>query len=269
MTLLAAVIHIEPERALPRWLGRALQAWLLENVKHHDSSLATALHGVKAGASRRPYTASGIRGEQDHFWLRITSVSPPLSALLRDAILPGLTASGGAPLTLAGVSIKVRAVQIEGHAWAGQSDFETLARESFASDPIEAPGFEFATPTAFHRGGLSVPLPVAPLVYGSLIQSWNTLSPVPLPVRLDTFLDTAVGISRHRLSSHSVRFGETEQHIGFTGNVRYMLLPQAKTGFSQLEYSQRLQAIALLTRFAFYVGVGIRTAVGMGQVRPL
>lgn len=260
MSLLAAVIHISPERELPPWLGRAAQAWLLSAVRQADPTLADRLH---LGHSRRPYTVSGPRDNPP--WLRFTSVSDDLSACLLDRVLPGLK-----HLTLAGIEMTVTSVETQDHAWAGRSDFEALARSAFEPTAVPTnPAFEFATPTAFHQNGLAVPLPLPTLVYGSLIQAWNTFSPVPLPVRLDDFLQSSIGISRHRLMTRMVRFKQAEQHIGFVGNASYIYLPQNKTSFLPDDYRQRVQAIDLLTRFAFFVGVGVRTTVGMGQLRPL
>jgi CRISPR/Cas system endoribonuclease Cas6 (RAMP superfamily) len=48
-----------------------------------------------------------------------------------------------------------------------------------------------------------------------------------------------------------------------------VIRPLEKTALSIDEYRQRAQVIDMLARFAFYSSVGARTAVGMGQVRPL
>jgi CRISPR-associated endoribonuclease Cas6 len=144
-----------------------------------------------------------------------------------------------------------------------------LAHEAFDGLTHNPPSFEFATLTTFHQNGLSVPLPLPLLVYGSLVQAWNTFSPVPLPVQLNDFLQNCVGISRHKIATGRVSFAALEQHIGFKGSIHYIFLPQDKTPYSPDEYRLRLQTINLLTKFAFYVGVGVRTTVGMGQVRPL
>ncbi len=260
MGLLAAVIHLAPDQALPPWLGRAAQAWLLDSVRSVDPVLADTLH---AGQTRRPYTVSAPRGVEGERWLRITSVSPDLSAVLAESILPNLSSA----IRLAGTEIKVTAVDGGEHSWSGQSDFETLARQAFDAEPQRL-GLEFATPTAFHREGLIVPLPLPSLVYGSLIHAWDLFSPVSLPIPLRDFVERYVGIARHRIATRMVQFGDSEQHIGFTGTCSYALMRQERTGLSVDEYRQRAQTLALLTRFAFYTGVGVRTAVGMGQVRP-
>jgi CRISPR-associated endoribonuclease Cas6 len=261
--LLAAVLHIQTDRALPSWLGRAAQAWLLERIRRAAPKLAETLHD---GQPRRPYTISGPRGQGVDRWLRITSLSADLSALLSDPILPALR---GQSLKLAGVEIGIRAVETATHAWAGRSDYEALARLAFDSESLRAPGFEFSTPTTFHHDGLAVPVPLPSLVYGSLIRAWDSFSPLPLPVPLLPFVERCVGVARHRIATRMVQFGESERHVGFIGTARYMIVPQAKSGLSPEEYRQRVQLLDLLTRFAFYSGVGARTAVGMGQVWPL
>jgi CRISPR-associated endoribonuclease Cas6 len=261
VSLLAAVIEVDGPQTMPAWLGRAAQAWLLNEVRRVDPALATWLHDHQ---QRRPYTISAPRGENDQRWLRVTSVNSDLTALLLEQLFPTLQI-----IKLAGIDLAVRRVLTDKHEWAGQSDFESLARRIFDENPERAPGFEFATPTAFHSGGLSVPLPLPGLIYGSLVLAWNTFSPVALPVTMGDFVDQCIGVARHRIASRMVRIGEQEQQVGFTGKVQFVVVPQAKSGFSVDEYRVRLQMLELLTQFAFYVGVGVRTTVGMGQMRPL
>lgn len=262
MSLLAATIPIDsPVGRLP-WLGRAAQAWFLTQVRRADPALADALHD---GQSRRPYTIGAVKTE-DRYFLRVTSLSTVLSDLLTGNILPNV----GTGATLAGIEVQFARYHIENHPWAGRSDFEQLAREAFTKAIPEsfAFGFEFATPTTFHSGGLNVPLPLPSLVYGSLIQAWNTFSPVALPVSLQPFVSDHVAVARHRISTRLVRSGD-QQYVGFTGIVRYALSRQDKTALSPDEYRQRVQALNLLTLFAFYAGVGAHTSMGMGQTRGI
>jgi CRISPR-associated endoribonuclease Cas6 len=258
--LLSAVIHLTPDQPLPVWLGRAGQAWLLNRVRHFEPALADLLH---SGQTRRPYTVSVPRGTPDQYWLRITSTSADLSQVLRDSILPELQL-----VLLAGIEIPVASVQLTDHAWAGQTDYQTLARLAF-DQPNSALRLEFATPTAFHQQGLSVPLPLPSLVYGSLIQSWNLYSPVLLPIEMGPFVERYVGIAHHNVATRMVQAGLSERHVGFTGNVTFMVMPQEKNNLPPDTYRLHVQVLHLLTQFAFYTGVGVRTAVGMGQVHPV
>jgi CRISPR-associated endoribonuclease Cas6 len=90
-----------------------------------------------------------------------------------------------------------------------------------------------------------------------------------LPVQVGDFVEQYVAVARHRIATKVVRFGDKEQHIGFVGKVSFAILPPEKTKLTADEYRQRVRVIGLLTEFAFYVGIGIRTTVGMGQVRPI
>jgi CRISPR-associated endoribonuclease Cas6 len=269
--LLAVVIELSLKTDR-KWLGRAAQAWLLESVRRVDSTLADLLHREHA---QRPYTISAPRrmptssSSDSGQWMRITSISVDLSAVLLESILPGLKA--GEIIRLAGVNAELVGAMTENHPWAGQADFETLAHAAF--DPEAAPplghSLEFVTPTVFHRAGMAIPLPIPTLVFGSLIRAWNIFSPVALPIQMHDFVEKYVGVARHKITTQFVQFGTSERHIGYVGTVRYIIMPLEKTALSADEYRQRVQVIDMLARFAFYAGVGARTAVGMGQVRPV
>src|SRR5579859_6242971 len=191
MALLAAVIHLKPSRPLPMWLGRAAQAWLLDSVRRADPALARALHGDPGsaqGQDRRPYTISvqsthspthndnapqDDSSDPDQPWLRITSYTPNLTALLEQALLPRLSNLHD-PITLAGIEIEIVSVVTTGHSWAGRSDYEQIARQAYdLNTHVNAdtdrdclrPAFHFATPTAFRHKGLLVPLPLPEMVY--------------------------------------------------------------------------------------------------------
>jgi CRISPR-associated endoribonuclease Cas6 len=184
--LLAAVIHLDLKTDR-QWLGRAAQAWLLESVRQVESTLADRLHVEHA---QRPYTISvprripGSSTSDSGYYMRITSSSADLSAVLTESILPGLKV--GETIRLADADAIITEAMTENHPWAGQADFETLAHSAFAPDaaPPLRHTLEFATPTVFHRAGLAIPLPIPKLVFGSLIRAWNTFSPVPLPVQM-------------------------------------------------------------------------------------
>jgi CRISPR-associated endoribonuclease Cas6 len=269
--LLAAVIQLTLN-TYRQWLGRAAQAWLLDMVRQVDPSLADRLHHEHA---QRPYTVSvprrtlGSAEGESGYWMRITSISANLNAVLIESILPRLKA--GEVIRLAATAAEIIGVMTENHPWAGQTDFEALAHTAF--DPEATPplrhSLEFATPTVFHRAGMAIPLPIPTLVFGSLIRAWNTFSPVALPVQMIEFIEQYVGIARHRITTRMVQFGTAERHIGYMGTVGYIIRPLEKTALTADEYRQRVQVIDMLARFAFYSGVGARTAVGMGQVRPL
>lgn len=319
--LLAAVIVLEADQALPPWPGRAAQAWLLDSIRAVDPALADTLHGTDAHSQRRPYTVSVMprkpedcqnqppgavgsdKGEQgtgtarsghpqddsvvrglseperrvgsdksvyrNQYCLRVTSLSADLTSALTGRLFAATLAHGS--VRLGGTEAEVKAVQMDGNGWTGRSSFEALARQCLTPSeipdrPINGLSWEFATPTAFHHSGLTIPLPLPSLVFGSLIHAWDQFSLLPMPVTLHAFVDRQVGIARHRIATRIVHFGKKEQHIGFVGTATYRFLAE-RSGLSPDEFHQRVRMLVLLAAFAFYAGVGIRTAAGMGQVR--
>src|SRR5262249_24296261 len=130
---------------------------------------------------------------------------------------------------LNGTEAKIIGLQRENHPWCGKSSFEVLAQQSLTPDEsrngeIENLRWEFATTKEFHKCGLSMPIPIPSLVFGSLIQAWDQFSPLPLPLTMGSFVERHVGVSRHRISTRLVKFGKSEQHIGFVGDVHYHII---------------------------------------------
>ena len=201
--------------------------------------------------------------------LRVTSLSADLTAALGENVFPNIRTEG--VIWLNGVEAQVKSIQTDEHPWSGNSSFEGLAQKTLISPEIsdqmhDTLAWEFATPTAFHQNGLTMPLPLPGLVFGSLIQAWDHFSPLPLPVVLGSFVEQNVGISRHRLATRLVKFGSKEQHIGFVGTTDYRIVPE-HSELPSSDFVQRVRLLAMLSQFAFFAGVGIRTTVGMGQTR--
>jgi CRISPR-associated endoribonuclease Cas6 len=172
-------------------------------------------------------------------------------------------------IVLANMTLKVNRVQTDATGWAGQATFEELGKQAFERPMMQSHTIEFATPTAFHRGGLSVPMPLPELVFGNLVQAWNQFSPVALPVMMNVFVEQCVGVAKHRIATRMMMISGQERQVGFVGSVEFMVMGQEKSGYSEQEYRLCVQSLELLTKYAFYVGVGVRTAVGMGQVRQI
>jgi len=118
---------------------------------------------------------------------------------------------------------------------------------------------QFLSPTAFKVKGSSLPFPLPELVFSSLLQRWESFSPVALPLNLvDCF--PSIRVSRYELKTGLVPFSKFKA-IGFTGKVVYELpteVPQAI-----------IRAFNCLADFAFYSGVGWKTTMGMGQTRRI
>ena len=287
MSLTAAVLtHTPPQpAALPANLGRAAQAWFLDQVRAADHALAESLH---APNQERPYTVSnvwrrvGARGPRpympgegsprpddeprvqpgDALYLRLTTYETALTSLLRQRLLPDLPDV----LTLAGLGLHVTGftTAAQDHPWAGATEFTDLVqRHTLAQQP--APGLElhFASPTVFHSQEVFVPLPLPRLVFEGLVRRWNAVAPIALPTDVVRYAEECLVISRYRLHTERVSFGEQAgrgAYPGFVGHCAYAF---------RVKDRYWMGLIHTLAAFAFYAGVGKGTAMGMGQCRKV
>lgn len=291
-----ATLGVEPGRAAQglflHWIEQRDPAL---SVALHDSSEArpyTTSGLLPAGR----YARTGEVRAGGAYWLRFTTLTAPLSHLLLESAegLPGSQIDlGGALLTVQSVASDSAA-----QPWTGHSSYDDLAQAHFlnVANPPRRVAFEFASPTTFHHTvpnssatgsglqhgtdqpgsghrqletgnrqpetgnrQLTMPLPLPELVFGSLLARWNAFAPLTLPEEVRRYAQECLAISRYRLQTQVVRFGQA-MSVGFTGQCQYTAL---------VWDAYWLRAISLLAAYAFYSGVGLRTTVGMGQVHPL
>jgi len=118
---------------------------------------------------------------------------------------------------------------------------------------------QFLSPTVFRsKGTRNTLFPQPELVFGSLLNRWNTFSSLKLDTELYQCFESRILLTRYRLQTAMLNFG-TYQEAGFTGQCNYLLnnaLPE-----------EQLRSINALAEFALYSGVGAKTTMGMGQVR--
>ena len=258
---------------LPPTLGKAVHASFMGLVHRLDPKMATKLHEVN---SERPFTLSLFHrtfpnegkgkeaGGKQEYWLRVTSLDGELSRLLLEL---ALSPDGLEPLKLLDAEFEIAKVYHSPmeHPWAGQSSFEELYNNGIAITRREGNthiiGLQFVSPTAFRivNSRLNMPLPLPHLVFRSLAEKWNAFSPLPLRVNWQEF-DRVVTIARHHLETQLLDFGHYAQ-VGFIGKCWYLI--DNKASF------QLLHTLQTLAEFAFYAGVGRKTAMGMGQVRRI
>jgi CRISPR-associated endoribonuclease Cas6 len=270
--LIAAVLTLAPTQpvTLPANLGRATHAWFLDQVQAQDATLAEALH---APNQERPFTVSNLWGtgrpvggqvslsSERPCFLRLTSFWPELSTLAEERILPHLPES----ITLAGASLRVLGVTTDGAAqpWAGQTRYEDLVQLHTLSPSPPPPrlALHFASPTVFRSDGANVPLPLPGLVFEGLARRWDAFAPLHLHPEVRRFAEECLVISRYRLQTERVIFGEEGErgaYPGFVGVCGYAF---------RVRDAYWMRLIHLLAAFALYAGVGARTAMGLGQAR--
>lgn len=262
--LYALVIGLRPTRPapLPEVRGDGAQALFLELVRRSDAALAERLH---ADAPCKPLTVAALprpdRAREPLVELRFTLAAadlfqPITQALLRQMDSPPLRI-GGAALALADVCGTP-----ESHRWAGFTSFESLRA---TVRPTRMLTLEFATPTAFGQGsradgrarlGL---LPLPETIFKSIGQRWNDLTPQlaidPEQIRRAAG-DTL--ISRYDLETRQISLGKGPQK-GFVGRCTYELPDDPALA----------STLTLLADAVFYLGVGVKTARGMGLCRRI
>lgn len=139
-----------------------------------------------------------------------------------------------------------------------ETDYEKLAKQYIRQETV--PGgavWHIRTVMSFKKDGRYVILPDIRLIYQSLLQRWNTFSP-ETRLEEDGLLDQMMNhcqLTRYQLRSQTFSVNGSTIY-GCSGQMHYRFL-----GFDMLK---RIQGI--LTAFAPYAGVGVKTALGMGSV---
>ena len=268
--LISAVLTIRPlqKSTIPADQGRATHGLFLNWVRQADSTLAQELHDVEGV---KPFTVSDLQGlgrrvkgevaldPQRPLWWRVTTLTPRLSQVVLEQVLPNLPDQ----LTLADQPFQVvgaTADQAE-HPWAGQTSYEDLAQEHLlgAAEPSPWLNLEFATPTTFHSAGKHLPFPLSGLVFDHWLSKWNKFAPLSLHPDVKRFAEECLAVSRYQLRSRVVRFGPAT-FIGFVGRCSFRAL-------NRDPYWLRL--LHTLAAYAFYCGTGHKATMGLGQTRVL
>jgi CRISPR-associated endoribonuclease Cas6 len=155
----------------------------------------------------------------------------------------------GKPVTIATVNIGVMEAN-------SITSFVKLLREASAETIIN---LEFLTPTCFKGNDIQTLFPEPKLVFSSLLRRWNAFSDTKLPEEYLGLL-SSVKVSNYTLHTELINFSKYKM-IGFRGRVEYRLPEETAEAFQQ--------AMNALADFAFYAGVGAKTAMGMGQTRRI
>lgn len=148
------------------------------------------------------------------------------------------------------------------HPWSGSTSYEQLAERHLLGEPttprMNEVILEFASPTAFRKNEMQMPLPLPSLVFGSLVDRWNCFSSVALSEQVRSFGELAVEVNQFDLHSERVEQKNEGLRVGAVGTAHY------RAGYQDRYW---LSIFQLLADFALYSGVGVQTTIGMGQVR--
>lgn len=167
--------------------------------------------------------------------------------------------------------------------WTGFTSFPDLVARAQARKMGSQPSLtlEFASLTAFNwihvadktYGSHYARLPLPQYVFSGLARRWQALAPSALvhlvqEERIERYIAAdGIIIDDYDLKTHEVQFVRHPQR-GFLGTCTYQLRGPDEPVTPDRPLSVR-QQIILLAMLAFYTGVGYKTTMGMGQVRPL
>jgi CRISPR-associated endoribonuclease Cas6 len=263
--LYALVLRLRSEQgnAQPAAPGHHVQALFLELVRQVDPELSNRLHTDTLSKTFTVATLPG-RGQRRNpsVDIRVTLLeaglfAPFTRALLQQTMRPALRL-GSTALVLGDVCGTP-----ESHPWAGYSAYTDLVQ---ATIPAPSVTLEFATPTAFSQGTLADGrkklrlFPEPETVFKSIAQRWNELAPAELSLEPQqvTAASAETLVSHYEARSRAISLGKGTQK-GFVGTVRYEL---------PADPDQR-RLLTLLADAVFYLGVGSKTARGMGLCRRM
>jgi CRISPR-associated endoribonuclease Cas6 len=235
----------------PATLSRALHALVLKWLAVGNPSVAEAVHANQ----NSPLTISGLLGNRrhggvrvgDYFYFRIGL----LDGSLVEPLMRGFEQSETQSLVLGNFPFVLRNMYaLPGtHQLAGAADYGLLSHPAQVLMDME---MHFLSPTSFkqRQGVQTFPLPE--LVFNSLHRRWNIFAPEQYRF-LDCEWDALA--TSYELKTYALKMeGGTE--VGTQGWVRYRFNNQ-----------ETARIATILGNFAFFAGVGRKTAMGMGQAQ--
>jgi len=271
-------------------MGRAVYALGLDILSRYDERLSQAVHDFP---DEKPFTASGLmRGdaivegkvkEREVLWVRFTGLDAQVVAALGYYQQVASECAIFDPLieSINKLPFEVIEVAWDNSRLPGLFSFGALVDRHRTAPLSPRLSLHFITATTFRRADLNINLPFPDLIYNSLLTRWmcftsHLLHECP-PDHLETFIKYHTALSSYEAKTALYRFNQGGKEIGFVGQATFELIPkipylakqkpvlEAELRRNHQWYSRTLH---LLNDFAYYSGVGRKTTVGMGMVRP-
>jgi CRISPR-associated endoribonuclease Cas6 len=236
---------------IPPTLSRALHALVLNWLTAANPSVAEAVHATQ----NSPLTISGLLGNRrqggvrlgDHFYFRIGL----LDGSLIEPLMQGFELSETQSLVLANFPFVLRNLySLPGtHQLAGAADYALLFNPPQVLTEIE---LHFLSATSFKQNQQIQTFPLPELVFNSLHRRWNIFAPDQYHLPACTW-DAVV--TAYDLKTYALKM-EGGAEIGAQGWVSY-----------RFNNTEMARMATILANFAFFAGVGRKTAMGMGQTQ--
>lgn len=264
----ALVLHLTSnDPRPPRYPGVYAHGLFFALLSKIDPALASAVHAAKrklftVGVLQPTLPAGRVGKAGGVVALRITTLDDRLFApMLEILLMQGLEG-----LTLGDQSYLLPRVSAtpQGNPFAGSQTWEEL----LATSPTRRMRLRFHTPTVFATskpGGRTrhTPLPEALLIAKSLLSSWQAHSPLGFSDKEVALLLRYFELDLELTRFAGLRFEQTHAgkgvFPGFTG---------AAEVFCHSDNLEVHRALGILQAYAFFAGVGAKTAYGLGLATP-
>ncbi len=261
--LVGLQITLQPSQpcTLPSNYTYWLHAWFLDQIRQIDPQLSAELHDNQ---TEKAFTLSGFLGNNpnnnpipayrtiqfvhSNYHCQITALNKTLCTVLKTWQPPTL-------IQLQDVTFQVQQWQTSLPA----TNYNTLWKNASFSNELN---LTFISPTAFHKKGNHMPLPIPENLFHSYLRRWNAFAHKQFAP--EDFLDwvrEGVVILRHNIRSSKVQPGKQGSVTGFIGNIQLGITAKAQ---HQTDYCQLAQA---LIAAAPYFGTGHKVTFGLGQTR--
>jgi CRISPR-associated endoribonuclease Cas6 len=257
--LVGLQIDLQPtqDSILPSNYTYWLHAWFLDQIRQIDPELSAELHDNQTD---KAFTLSGFLGDSksidrtiqffahNTYHCQITALNKPLCNALKNWQIPKT-------IKLRDITFQVRHWQIS----LPPTTYTALWNKVSADDEL---GLNFLSPTAFHKNGNHMPLPIPENLMHSYLRRWNSFARRQFD--LDEFLPwvrEGVVLLRHNIRSTKAQPGKQGSVTGFTGTIQLGITNKA------LRDPLHSQLAHALIAAAPYFGTGHKVTFGLGQTR--
>jgi len=270
LTSIVLKLRARKTEVIPGHLGRANFAETLKRLGEFESGLDQWIHDAH---TLKPITCSSLLGPLERvktkskikagesYWVRLTTLNDVVSEVAAQAFWQNRPRTWRlGPHTFDVTDVICDPTK---HKWSGATTCEELAQRYLLTpmnSELNRVTFHFLSATSFKSKGMQMPMPMPGLLFGSLLNRWNSVSDVELPQEMRNFSEEVIAVGQFNLKTVVVPQKGKGIRAGAIGDASYTAL---------YDDHYWLGLFQLLADFALYSGVGVQTSTGMGQVRRL
>lgn len=243
-----------------RFIGKKVHGWFFKVMKEADKEISTALH---SNISDKAFTVSSFIGhnvskpiqieEGKIYTIRITLLMDYLFDIFTSKIFETKMLEESLEIEDAKFSVHSFSVG-DINKWSGYISEEQLFKMDNTSKTVT---MKFFTPTCFRIGDLHLREPDPDKVFTSLLNKFNKYSNIKFDEGIkEKFKEIEIV---HKDTIQKKVYFPNFYIQGFVGTVTYKLP----------EKPALIEAVNVLSRFAFYSGVGYKTTMGLGQAKRI